>query len=808
MKKNIIKIAKALLFGAVTVTSVALTSCNDEINTNASTAKTETSADDPFGCGCIMLKTNYSELNKTRIPVNTRDVVITNSNSNFKYTIIEEDGKLYIVPSFTGDTTKSVNDVLTLSSKDGKTTKSILVTLGSEALATRSAQEVDSVTTTVVKALSKGFVPNDVAPLAARLQPIFNAENVIELGNIASGSKCTFLTVEKTPYSNYFYDKATSHNETAQKITESIGFDLTVPMKFDIGIGFNSTSTTTTKKSQDVETAMYGWKTRCASGCINLDYLSKYLDEQIEKDPAIDQFIKTSVSNIKATGKETNESQLEKDVTMAVSLQPIIDGTINEVLNGNSKTKAYTAYDNTLDDMRKLIDKYGMYVSTECQMGGMAQTTLTKSSNSSEMSLEEAIKISFMANNPTKTVKTAAGKDTVVVDGKNRVIDEILKTSPAQTNVKFTYGKDKSCSELMTATNIHFNTDAWGGDCEKTKDINEWKINTDFVKQWVVICFGKQEKNNSFKPATKDNSNFIPIWKLCLDPTRRELLRELIEPDANGMIQYFTYKEKANKTLVVADVKFRIIRPETKLSDVNPFYDYDSRPKDRKMHLYIPMRCNSNYTAVGATAGSVLDLGQWQFISNKSDDKEYITNRLVPFVAYEYVYEDDLAKNNDFTGITNISIGARNGDFVSSGDDSFYMTTGSSNIDPVGTHFLLVKYADDATPLKERFKGVGFMFTDIKGNGDFRNKVFASSIGTDWDPNHRSTQAEFKSFWETNDFVNKGVAGEHHFWKCKFCHWWGSTDNMYPKYMAFPCGTTQVVTRNVEEELKTACKTN
>lgn len=812
MKKHFIPISRLLLIGIVTTTTVTVTSCRDDLDDLKSTSAGNTQTADALESGYNVITASYSQLFTTRVPISTNEVTITNVNSKFKYPVVQEGGQYYIEPSFSGEMTDNETDVMKIETKDGKKHKSILVTLTGEkcSMLSRGAgggsttEEVDTLTAKgkVLYNLTCGFTPGIVAPEAKAPSQVFNSNLITQLNNETKGSD-NLLNIENAFHQDYFFEKATDHNESVKKSSWAAGVNLAIPVKgWLLGADCSYERNSTEKYESDSETANYGWKIRVARGHLNVNALADNLDKKnkTELKGTLDNTVAELTNKIIAKGGETDRAAVEKSVRLALALQPIMNSSLVNLLD-NPSSSSYKLYSN--DDLRSIVDNYGMYVSTDCQMGGMARQTLTKKTDGSNISLEQAVKLTLQAN----SCKSGAEVDTTTIKEEgHKVVTSILRDHPAP-KIKVTLGCKWSSENVKNTMKLRTETHIWGGN--GVLDINKWDLNATKPSEWVCIsyAFGSKDGFGELKDVSsgkgKDGeianaSNIIPLWKLCLDPDRREALRKLCVPDESNKIPYFNYTKAKNKSLVIADIRFKAYDGKNiSEKDVQPFYDYDNRYGNRQMHLYIPMRQNVN--GIGE-AGSILNLSNKNVIGC---DEDHITHSLIPFVAYEFIDPNDVG--SDFTGITSVRIGDTTYDYETKLQPwTFIAVTGSSHVDPEGSQHLIVRYADKSTKFDKRIKGVGFCYSNEDLNGDKRCKVFAASIGTDVEPsNHDATWKDFENHWTGNSRV-VDIRCEDNFLNTK----WGFFKCSYdPKYHIQPCYTFEKITRSndqIDTEMKKA----
>lgn len=813
MKKNFITVAKSLIMGLAVTTSVTMVSCSDDLAEIPQSTEMNSNlldSNSPFGCGYNSLSVSCAELLETTIPLNTADVVLTNTNRYFSYMINNVGGQYVIRIAYNGNPGNFESDILTITSKDGKTTKNIFVSLTGETLMTRACSiEDNSPMACVLNSMAHGFIPGKVAEDAKAAGVLFSAETIKNLNDKNKGDDLITINTNNRK-SNYFFDKATSHNEVIKKTSLSTGLNLAIPVKgWNLGLDASYKRDKSESHVEDRETAMYGWKARAASGHLNKALLGTRLDNTYKNNKdKLESLVEDYAKAIVAVSGESDIESVKNDVRMALAMQSIMTTSAVNLLN-NPNSSAYKMYDNSDEKIRELIKTYGMYVSTDCQMGGMAQTTLTKKSDASNISLEQAMQVALSASSQTSTSTNSKSEaKTESKEEGNSVVTKIIKTTPSTASVKATMGLNLSEQQIKEAMEIHTETKAWGGNM--VQDINKWNLEYDKTNTWVCISFATPNDDTDFGEikdqeaeeasiAALNNGSIIPIWKLALDPNRREALRKMIEPDSDNKINYFYYTSSRNRTLVIADVKYKFYNKGTNDSDIKSFYDYDSRPEGKKMHLYIPMRQNS--TTLGTQDGYI-NLGHKEISTDKGHEKN-VSHMMVPFVAYEYVYDDDVKENKDYTGIRYIRMGdgAQNGETVASGW-TFEIMNGTWEVDPKGSQYLVVAYAQKSTPLSQRVRGVGFCFSNDNTNGNLKGKIFASSIGADLEPNNYDmTRDDFNKHWSNGNMKVHGNCLPNVIdTKTGFL---GSDINTRKKVQ--PCYTFVPVTRsNIDQSLKKA----
>ncbi|MCQ2212619.1 MAG: hypothetical protein MJZ36_03170, partial [Bacteroidaceae bacterium] len=438
---------------------------------------------------------------------------------------------------------------------------------------------------------------------------------------------------------------------------------------------------------------------------------------------------------------------------------------------------------------RDLITKYGMYVSTSCQMGGIAQTTYSRNANSSETSIEWALKMKA-SGSQNKTVNETE-KSEQKIDSK--IISKIVQSTPAAA--KFTLNVDKSSKvqDILQTMDEQTETKCWGG--SGAKETKDWTFNANDPSQWVCISYSSPcEESMGFR----GNSSLIPLWKLCIDPARRAALRKLIEPDENQCINYFEYKKAGAKHLVIADVQLKVYKRDVKKEEILPYYAKDNRPTGCKTHLYIPL---INRMDEFSAIDEPVKFGRADLLLKDNENEGYhITHTMVPFVAYEWVYDEDVKNGLDYTGITSIDFNNSKKNAIRCSERTYNMMEPRAAYCPRKDIFLLLTYAQNTTPIENRIKAVGFQFTDKKK----KNTVFASSLGTEKGGNY-NTEAAYNEHWGNKDFINHNVdtdknicEGLERVFRMPFTDVYaGPTEPYSTKKTVYPCASVKEVTANV-----------
>lgn len=802
MKKNLTTV-KNILMGVLAATAMTMASCSDDyedFNAPKNEVSQAFSANDPLGIGYNTLTANVDELGETMLPVNTNRISITNTNGNMSYSVVSANGKTFIRPSYNGKGGET--DIVTIKHMDSNAQKSVFVTINSNAcqLVSRAAADVDKKAQKVINTLANGIIPGKAAPEVKANNQVFDVDAMAKFYTEAKGS---FLKVDPAPYSNYFFRKAKDHNEHVQKEAKAVGFDLAIPLggvNFGFGGSFSKSSSTHTVREK--ETATYGWVERTVVGCMNNDFLLTMLDEEYEgKEQTLKDLVSSMADAIMAKDGNYNRQDLENDIRLALAYQKVMYEPLNNALNNNSNNTS-SAFSKYTGHERDLISSYGMYVSPTCQLGGIAQSTMTKNSSSSEIGFEWAMKMKAECNSNTtiKSSETTENKD----DKLGKVVKKVIESNPTAAQFKLSVDKSSSVQDILEAMQLETETKCWGG--VGTNDIDKWTFDTNNPDQWVCISYASPSESSDNYYSEEKGTNLIALWRLCLDPERRAALRQLTEPDADKKIPYFDYVKTEGRHLVIADVQLKVFKKDVNEKDVLPYYAQDHRKTGSKKHLYIPLRNNENGLA---GTQSIVSLGRQDLLLRESNgfvgsyDPALIDYTMVPFVAYEWVYDNDLGK--DYTGITSINFGTANGEETVCSERTFKMIHGCPAMDPDGSQHLLLTYAKDNTPINERIKAVGFQYTKNVDKAK-RGQVFASSLGTELNGNH-DTSAEYAKHWGGNDFLNSNVKEGTHIFRGIWCSWYTlaiSKNSYQTKKTIYPCASTKDVTYDITQMINEA----
>lgn len=786
MKKNLTTV-KNILMGVLAATAMTMASCSDDyedFNAPKNEVSQAFSANDPLGIGYNSVAVNMNEIESAMIPVNTNRINITNSNPNIEYKVVNKDGKTFILPVYRGNGGET--DIIRISHMDSDAKKAVFVTINpsSNGLVTR-ATTGDSMEERVLNTLANGLIPGKAAPEVEAELPIFNVQDLQTYDKMASDMHSSFIKIQKSPYSDYFYRHAKNHNEHVQQEANSVGFDLAIPLGgWNFGFGMDYNKNTSSHTIQERESATYGWVERAATGSISQEFLLNMLDKEYadKGTNALNDYVDQTAKAIMAVDNNYQADELDGDVRMALAYQKVMNQGLNNALN-NPNSSAYKLY--TEANLRNLITKYGMYVSTSCQMGGIAQTTYSRNANSSETSIEWVLKMKA-SGSQNKTVKETE-KTEVKIDSLHKAVSKIVESNP--TAAKFTLNIDKSSKvqDILQTMDEQTETKCWGG--SGAKETKDWTFDANNPSQWVCISYSSPCNENT---GFRGNSSLIPLWKLCIDPARRAALRKLIEPDANQLINYFEYKKAGAKHLVIADVQLKVYTRGENNNNILPYYAKDNRPTGCKTHLYIPL---VNRVGRFSATGEPVKFGRGSILLEKGDDERvYIENTMVPFVAYEWVYDEDVANGLDYTGITSIDFGSGKANAVKCSERTYKMMKPCAGYCPRKDIFLLLTYAQNTTPIKDRIKAVGFQFTDK----DYKNTVFASSLGTDAGGNYNTKDA-YNEHWCQKDFINHNVETGKNIYEGLVRRWslMGGSEPYSSEKPVYPCASVKEVTANV-----------
>ncbi len=815
MKKNFFTV-KNILMGVFATTAMATTSCSDDFedfDSPKSGTSISFSSNDPLGIGYNSITADVNEISSTMIPVNTDRISISNSNANIEYKVISKDGKTFIHPVYHGNGGET--DVVRISHMDSNVNKAMFVSINpasQNAIASRAVSAAEMYDN-VLNTLAFGIIPGKPAPEVKAELPVFNVNAIMEYNRAAADMQDNIFSIRESRFSDYFYRHAKSHNEHVQQEAKSVGIDLAIPFGgVNFGFGMNYNKNENSKSMQERESATYGWVERAAVGSISQTCLLKMLDKDYADNNALEEYVDQTAKAIMAVDGNYNVEILKSDIRSALAFQKVMSASLNDALN-NTNSSAYKMYNQAnegdITNLRNLITRYGMYVSTTCQMGGIAQTTLSRNANSSEVGIEWAIKMkaSGAQNMTIKQTETREVKDSL-----GNVVKKVIDSNPSAAQFTLTVDKSSKVQDILQAMDEQTETKCWGG--SSATEVKDWKFNADDPSQWVCISYASPRQDNlgfcakESNEMKKTDSNLIPLWRLCIDPVRRAALRNLIEPDAKNQINYFSYDERGAKHLVIADVQLKLFKKDVKEKDVLPYYAQDHRKTGSKKHLYIPLRNNENGLA---GAQSIVSLGRQDLLLRESNDfvgsydPVLIDNTMVPFVAYEWVYDKDLG--NDYTGITSINFGTASGEETVCSERTFTMIHGCPAMDPDGSQYLLLTYAKDNTPINERIKAVGFQYTKNVGKAK-RGQVFASSLGTELNGNY-DTSAEYTKHWGGNDFLNSNVKEGTHIFHGIWCSWYTLAigKNTYQtKKTIYPCASTKDVTYDITQMIKDAVK--
>lgn len=284
----------------------------------------------------------------------------------------------------------------------------------------------------------------------------------------------------------------------------------------------------------------------------------------------------------------------------------LLDSTANNVLN-NTNSTAYKMFGNDTTGIYNLLDYYGSHLVTGGTFGADFVFLYSRKRAVTEHSVEWQLAATV---NLARKGGTTAQSDTIKA-GEAAAIKALAKagitpeikgaktTTPA--DAKATFGTTQAFSDYCESTESHTYFKTLGGNSNEISGskYEDFKATDDPDKWWLI--------NYNFTiNGNKNVAQFIPIYELCTNPTRKAALKKALTPvhDAALGIDICPYFKSRHCAVRQAAKKSPIV-----IADFQPLYQtFDGknthyhapgqpRPKvmigpDNKKRTYYPMMTN------------------------------------------------------------------------------------------------------------------------------------------------------------------------------------------------------------------------
>lgn len=634
------------------------------------------------------------------------DVQFYNLNEDLSYTCVRRDGKTYLLPTITNNAEGIVADKVFLNAPGNKKlNKEITVVVREDSenatfdpIGTTPAEITDR----FMNVLGKGF--DIINPRGVINSRVLSAKLLGDINNKTDGA---LLSISSTSQpASYTFKQGSTYSSVTNSWMESIGIGGFIPFIKGLFLGINANEDVSKSRRTDsqYEWAMATERYVRAEGSVDEDVLADYADEQ--ELPSI--------------------------------WTPVIDRTLNNILN-NPGSNVYKRYPETKEGTYSLLQKYGGWFYTACQLGGEYTYRFSKKMDVSENSMSVGVGLDMSLVNPITECKTLGS-----------FLAQATQSELAKFNFKFQNQKNEIYQSMECAHEVYSD----GGDLISSSGSEKiWNI-TDDPGKWIPLAYGTYVDIREVQKG-RANPHLHPLYELCANPnsTRAKLLKEALTKDADGVIPYLKYlngyEQLKEATMVLADV----ILINMNGGDGVPASDVEPRmmqtPSDGKWRMYYPMVANANIMEL-CSPGFQPNLNSYQVHGQSTI---YDNSRHYIFYALDW--------NAPNVGMTNIRLGksAKQGE-----SQRGPHTDQSVKGDPKnGSFYIIAEWAGASTALKDKITGFGIKWTDWDNdNGNLKGKVFASTGGTEWDK-----KSNFKAGEPAEKYFLKYWAPEVDYHRCE-----------------------------------------
>lgn len=636
------------------------------------------------------------------------EVEARNTNKLIAYDCVHKDGKSYLMPQVDmSEHAFALTDQVTIHvPHNEKLDKKITVVFRKEPklMSSHTYSGVsEKVGNRLVDVLGRGF--DIIQELGMTRSNVLNKELLLEVDEAMKGDILSFNSNQQPQESTY--KEGYDFNSVSRAWSNSTGLNVKFPLKgLILNVGISVEVSKSKYKESSNEYVMATQKATKAEGYIKEDALAAYAEQN-----GLGDFYWASV----------------------------MSQTLNDVLN-NPGSAAYKRYAETEEGTMQLLQAYGGWFYTACQLGGNYNYIMTKTSELDQESFKWGVAVDLSLKKK--------------VDEECHLLGEYLNNKAKSQIAEFHEKFERQGEDLHKSMNIESETFSNGGAYTTTSSgARVWDI-TNEPDNWVPIAYGTSSDVADVEKGLT-NKHFHSLYDLCADTTsvRAKAIKKALTADANGCIPYISYLNgyinSTESRMVLADV---ILVEKTGGSqsvgvpakgDDEPFWDVT--PGDGKLRKYYPLVVNTNQDFFKAY-GYQPQLNQFYFHGESTTNNK---SRHYVFYALDW--------NAPGVGITNIRLGRDNdlapGECVRGINTDKNLKHWGVN----GKQYIIVKWAADNTPVDKKITGFGLKYTDWDtANGNYIGLVFASTGGTEWDKSdhfERGSEYEkyFLKYWDPKE---------------------------------------------------------
>lgn len=647
------------------------------------------------GMNIVIMENEADMAEGIEVPIKG-DVTISSTNPAIKYSCVHRDDKTFIVPKVASsnkelmlvdDVTVSVPQNPDIAAKKIK----VIIRKGFQMDNASAIGNVsEKVANRIIDLIGMGF---DVADEIGTVK-----SNVIDkefLLNIHEKAPSGILSFNNASQPNkQVYREGYTYSSMYSAYSNSIGLNFFIPIKtLVLGFGGKGSWSESKRTENSYEYAMASERAIKAEGYIVEDALAGY----------------------------ASENNLDENYWL-----PVITKYLNNALN-NPGSIEYKRYPETEEGTYKLIEKYGGWFYTACQIGGSYEYRFSKKMDVSASSLKWGLSLDLSLKHKLDDC-TDLG-DYLQQQASRNIVD---------VNYEHSEDKEEIYKNMECESEVYSN----GGTYIVSGSKKVWDIGSD-PDNWVPVSYGTQAVLENMESKNSPNPFVHYLYELCADQnsTRAKAIKKALTPDADGYVPYFAYlhgyKDIKEGQMVLADVILIEKTGNITASEDSPITRMT--PSDGKIRTYYPLVANVNQGFM--TPGRNPNL-QMDYFSGETT--RFDNSRLYVYYALDW--------NGPNIGMTNVRLGktAKQGESIRG-----VYTDKNLKGDPAdGCYYIIAEWAGEKTPISDKITGVGLKYTDWDtDNGKYAGLVFAATGGTEWDKasafkSGEAAETYFLKYWD------------------------------------------------------------